>query len=504
MKKIISLVCSILLVISMLSFVSCKNNQAEEKGAESFVSLDINPEIELTVDSDNVVLSVYGANEDAQVLLYGESGIVGVPLDKAIEKITDLAVELGFLSEDNKVVSTSVSSANQDKIAELENLISTKVTATASNLGLTVSVGDEGAFSLLRKLEKFKAENPNNQLIQSLSVEKFKLALSASETGEVSLDVAVTLGDKELIEMVSNVYTQTKTYVNDAYNKVKAEAFLVYDRLVNSVLDNVYAGYYLENFLKHPTTFWYGQAYQVYKTVSRGFGDLANLMFYVEKVSSYPIDESLVAEVLTALQLDASQIDKLKNSDGEITLDSIESYVDVMIKNAGESVDLTQLKVQISTVLDKIDTDVLADVKNELAKYQPQIETVVELVGTVVNSIKTATNTIPDSFKKELDAFITDVQTIVESVSQDLLNGDFSSQKLDGYAKTMGKKADEMLAKIKADLSEDELKTIETRMADLEKTLSDAKKSMEDAITLAEQEISNRLAELKNGRKQSA
>ena len=122
----------------------------------------------------------------------------------------------------------------------------------------------------------------------------------------------------------------------------------------------------------------------------------------------------------------------------------------------------------------------------------------------MVNSIKTATNTIPDSFKKELDAFITDVQTIVESVSQDLLNGDFSSQTLDGYAKTMGKKADEMLAKIKADLSEDELKTIETRMADLEKTLSDAKKSMEDAITSAEQEISNRLAELKNGRKQSA
>lgn len=85
--------------------------QVEE--ACSFVSLDINPEISLTIDENELVVSVYGENEDGQVLLYEESAnIVGKDIESAIDKIVSLAIEYGYLDEENKVVGTTVSSAD--------------------------------------------------------------------------------------------------------------------------------------------------------------------------------------------------------------------------------------------------------------------------------------------------------------------------------------------------------------------------------------------------------
>ena len=107
MFKKFKLLTSIILAFAMmLSAVACQpaSDESEKKtgSATSFVSLDVNPEIELTLDENDVVLSVHGANEDARVLLLGEVDLKGKTLDEAVVIITELAVELGYLSEDNK------------------------------------------------------------------------------------------------------------------------------------------------------------------------------------------------------------------------------------------------------------------------------------------------------------------------------------------------------------------------------------------------------------------
>lgn len=110
-SKTLGVLCA---AVFAFSAVGC--GEGDEGKAATFVSLDVNPSVELTVDGKNKVVSVYGENEDGKVLLYDNgnivSGIVGEDVEKAVAKITDLAVEYGFLSEDNKVVNTSVSGKN--------------------------------------------------------------------------------------------------------------------------------------------------------------------------------------------------------------------------------------------------------------------------------------------------------------------------------------------------------------------------------------------------------
>lgn len=505
MFKKFKLLTSIILAFAMmLSAIACQpaSDESEKKtgSATSFVSLDVNPEIELTLDENDVVLSVHGANEDARVLLLGEVDLKGKTLDEAVEIITELAVELGYLSEDNKVVATNASSADGERVKALIQSVNAKIEATSQKLGLTVKTDSEGVFSLVRKYEQFKQENPNNQLIQSLSIEKFNLAMTASETGEVSLEVAVTLDDKELIEMISSVHKEIEIFATDAYNKVKAQAFLIYDRAVSTVLDNVYSNYYLKNITSHITTAWYGHAYQAYKSMARGFGDLSKLMVYVEKSASYPIDEALVQEAFGAVGIEDFDVEKLKDSDGNITLNSIEGYLDVFFKNVEESDDVQALKTQVIEIISGIEEGVLTDVKAEIKKLEPQINTIVTSVETALAAIKGAT-AMYQSMLVGFDDFVTSVEGILVSIATDVANGEISSAKLGKYSEEAEKKSAEMLTKIEADLSEEELKELNAEIAELEKTLSDARQSMEDAISAAEQDIKDRLAELKEERK---
>ena len=114
MKKKILAVSALLCAGAMtLSLAACNSDNTEAEAA-SFVSLDINPSIELTLDKNNKVLSVYGGNEDGQVLLYKEEDFIGVDVETAVEKITSLAVKYGYLDENNKVVETSVTSAKAE------------------------------------------------------------------------------------------------------------------------------------------------------------------------------------------------------------------------------------------------------------------------------------------------------------------------------------------------------------------------------------------------------
>lgn len=195
MKKLFTL---ILISLFTLGLVSCALIPEKEEG-KSYVSLGINPSIELIVDANEEVLEVYATNDDAKVLLYEEVNLVGMDLEEALKVITNLSIEYGFLEEDNKVIDFSISSTLNDTYqADLKATIEATMTEEASSKGLNISLTTEGAFTLLRELEQLKAENPDNSLIQNLTVEKFKLISSAQSSDDsLTLEVAVTLNEEE-------------------------------------------------------------------------------------------------------------------------------------------------------------------------------------------------------------------------------------------------------------------------------------------------------------------
>lgn len=480
--------------VMTFSLAACNSGNKETEAA-AFVSLDINPSIELTLDKNDKVISVYGANEDGQVLLYKEDGIIGVDVETAVEKITSLAVEYGYLDEGNKVVETSVTSAKGSTEALLEK-VNAKVTATADSLNLSVTCDGAEAYSLLRKLDNIKAQYTDNAAIQALTPEKAKLVISASETGDISLEAAAELDTSKLIEFVSNAHKEAKEYATAAYNKAKAAADGAYDKAVSAAVDGIYTTYYT---LRHPLNAYYGFAYQGYKTTATAMRVLSDTLFYAERVGEQPLNEQQIAAISTALGL-GENVDALKNSDGEITLKSVEAYADKQFKNSQIAEQLEEAKQKLTAALNGAENEIRAKIDGASKKYENEINAIKESLVAVTDGIKNLENLVPATVKEQISVMIKDFGDIAKQVESVVSDGKITADEVREIADSLTLKSEDMLKKIESDLTADELKEVKDLQQKAINALTDAKAKFDQAVTKAETEARQKLEDLKNAR----
>lgn len=494
-KRILSIALSAVLTLGAAStLIACGGEKSDR---QSYVSLDINPAIELIVDKNDKVISVRGENEDGQVLLYEETGIQGEKIDKAIEKITDLAIKYGYLDENNKVVDTLVTSSDDKYADKLQSKISATITATADNLGLTVTTDTEGAYSLLRKMDEVKKQFPNNDAIQNMSVQKFKLALSVSETEGKSIEATIQLDDKELIEKLKSATSEIEAFATDAYNQAKEQALAIYDEAVEAATYEVYTAFCLKNISKHPTICYCGGVYQAYATAAKGINAVIKAAELAASVANYPLTEEQINTVVTALGLENS--DPLKNSEGKVTVQSIEAYADKVFKNTPAGEQLEQTKKDLTDALEQAES-VIKQKVNELSEtYKSQIEEALEAAETVVTTLKSTpmVGTLIGTALDDMQDIIGDIKTIITGDAPAI---DVLKEK----ANRLEEKANEYLKKIEEDLSAEELEEIESDKAKILETLAAKKQVMENAISKAEAEAKQRLESLKQERMDNA
>ncbi len=481
-----------------LSLAACGGGEPE---AASYVSLDINPSIELTLDKDDKVLSVYGANEDAQVLLYQESGIIGADVETAVEKITSLAVELGYLDESNTVVETSVTSSKSDILSEkLLEKVNAKVTATAGDLNLSVTCDGAQAYSLLRKLEQIKEKYPDSAAVQTLTPEKLKLVLSVTEDGSISVEAAAELDTSELIKKVSEAHEDIEEYATVAYKQVKATASSAYDIAVGDVCDVLYTTYYTAHY---PLKAYYGFSYHGYKYSARSLYAISDALVYAEKMGEYPLDQTQVAAVSQALGL-GENIDALKNSDGDITVNSIYAYADKTFKNSETAAQIEQIKTELSAALDTIESELQAAVDEFSQRYETQINTIKGYLTTAASSIETMLGGVlelfPESVKSPVQTMVNDCKEFATQVADIVKDGKITADEVRALAVKLEEKAKATLTKIESDLSEEELEEVKQLQQAAVNGLTAAKQEFEDALSEAETQAKAKLAELKAAR----
>lgn len=444
--------CTMAAVIG-LSAVGC--GAPGEAQAQSYVSLDINPAIELTLDANNKVISAYGANEDGQVLLYGEVSVVGLNVEAAVEKITDLAVEYGFIDEDNKVVGTSVSSKTDALATDLLSKINAKVTATADKAGITVTTDANGAWSLIRKFNAFKNEHPD---AANLTIAEFKLAVAASETGEISLEAAVKLDEAALIKKINDAHKGVKEYATKAYEKAKADAEAAYDKAVTALTDGVYNLVVTSD----DDGVILGANYNALNLAAVALDSAADAITFAQDIRLNQTDLTIPATGI-AIALGVS-IDELKNSDGKVTLESIYDYIDLLYKNG----DITDAKLE-------------------------SIET---MIKTAENTVQTVIDGTVNAVKAGISAsveLIADGKTIPGVDTTDGLTVE-EIRTLADYAEVAAKA---YLKRLEAALDADELKAINQLKSAIENQMQTAKATMESAIAQAKTTAENRLADLK-------
>lgn len=473
-KKIITILTLCLSLIMVLPLFACGPAQEGPSKAETFVSLDINPAIELTLDDKNNVVSIRGTNEDGQVLLYGQTNLTGKNVEEVVDKITDLAIELGYITEDNKVVSTSVSAKTEEKAQAVLNKVNAKITASAGEADISISIDGEGAYSLLRKYEQYKEEHPDDPIVQNLTADQFKLALSASETGEISLDVAVTLNNEKLIEIISEKHTALENYATEAFNKAKAQANKQYETAKGILLDSVYVKYSLID----------GTVYNAYKNTARLLNGVADVLVYTQKIGEYEVSPAQAQEVLVVLGLEQDQIDLIENSDGKVTLESIYDYVDVLLKNADEQT-ANEIKGQLDQTLLAIEVDVKGKIEQAAQAFVDEIE----------NSL----SAIDLSSMPAINQSIATYKELVDDLKEALEDG-ITPYELREIADKMNKKADLLAKDIEANLTEEKLEQLNQDKAQLENGLDSAYQAYEQAVNQSMAQAKARLEELRQER----
>ena len=489
MKKLKTLLSVLCALVIGASFTACASGEAS---AQSVVTLDINPSIELIVDSEGVVINAYGTDEDGKILLFEEDGIEGEKVEQVVEKITDLAVELGYLNENNKVINTSVNSKDDTVAEELFNKIKTKITDKGNALGFSLTVDKETAFSMMRDYQAFIAEHPE---FANITLDQFKLAVSASKTGEITVEAALELDKEELIKLIADARKEIKDYATKEFEEEKVEKLEEYQEKLDKALEDVYKDYFgaVNNIATNPQAMWYGHAYHAYKSFVRGLNALADVVEEIEEADEYALNETQVTAVMTALGItDKSLIE----DDGKVTIESIEEYVDIIFKNSSE--DLTEVKTALNNALNGIENDLAVIIKNSAAEYSDEIQL---LVTNVSNAIDLIEASVPELVKSVFEEWFTEFKAVKDSILNIISDGEITSEELRECATQVEEKANKLYEKMMAVLPEDKKAKIEELKKGAEENLASEKEQVEREINQKIDEVKLELQRLKNGRK---
>lgn len=119
---ILGLLVVIVSIIGVMFYFKWSNNSV------SFVTLSINPEIELALDNKDIVIDVIALNEDADILT-SDLDLKGLTIEEANKKIIDSSMETGYLDEysDENTIVVTVVNDSETKRQVLEKKVMTKL-----------------------------------------------------------------------------------------------------------------------------------------------------------------------------------------------------------------------------------------------------------------------------------------------------------------------------------------------------------------------------------------
>lgn len=133
----------------------------------SYVSVDINPSLELYVNRFDKVIGVHAFNEEAVQIIEASNGMKNKNVDAALEQILNKAEEAGYLDKDGENnVMIVVSSKNAKEEAALIDKMGKTSSAVLSNISSNYEV----------ILEKTKVESYKKAKEQNISPGKVMLA----------------------------------------------------------------------------------------------------------------------------------------------------------------------------------------------------------------------------------------------------------------------------------------------------------------------------------------
>lgn len=466
MKKAVAILVILIMAIGAVAcFVGCapsrEREQVKDPVPTSYVSVDINPSLRLVLDENRKVTSYSCENDDALVLTYGEN-IVGSDIEQASKKLVDLAVKMGYLTNDNCAVTVSVSSESADAEREILDKIGDAVSEVNEASDVDIKYDTKGSFILNCQLANLKEKNGGNEYYRNLTVGKLRLIDSAMAVDfSLKMDDAVKMSTGELLVIVDNAYGKLQNFSTKSFEKAKLAAEQVYQAAVASAQENAYLAKYAE----YKGIIEGGLSVIEYK----GLSIVAKSVELIVKGVTLAQDltnKVLANEDVLAIAADLGvKVDALKDEEGNVTVDSVGAYVDKIAENNADK--LTEdMRNKLVLAVDKLEES------KENLQDKPLSQEVVSNLKTLLESIE-----------------IKDIEWI-----------DFTLQDLKDIAVKLRDDADAVRAKMDASLTEEQKQSIvEARQNAVDK-LDGARADYNKAIAKAEQDARAFLQKTKQAR----
>jgi len=171
---------------------------------DATISLDINPSLELTINSQDQVIDIAGFNDDGTELVLTLDDYKWQPLEDVLEMITQYCIDQGLITaDDNLVYSTIDCSATQRK-AQIQEKIQSTIRTYAGTKSITLPEGYINFGQYVRT---------NTRLAKALKMSTGKYTYLVTKYGEITHGEYTTL-DSFLNAMKNQSMMQIMTYVN--------------------------------------------------------------------------------------------------------------------------------------------------------------------------------------------------------------------------------------------------------------------------------------------------
>ncbi len=369
-KIIAGTVAACLVVAIVIAAVVIINNNKGPEATTSYVSIDINPSVELVLDKDNKVVSYRAANDDAQVLFVGAEkegkAIVGADVSTATQNLVSIAIECGYLSEENNAVNVTATTSVDAKLGEIvENAVKTAAGT------LQVAVGEGVDIVLTHELEVLKEQKKDSDLYdkyyKDLSLGKFKLMKSArAGDRSITMDEAVKMTEDQLIAVVKESHEYYKNKLSAAAELAVLAAEYAYEGVLATIDDGAY-------YLIATNRGIIGGAVAVNQVNKYMFCRLAyrTLDYAGKLISAYNENPLFTDEDITRLtgvtqeEIDAFKADMAEYE--ELTRDNIQKYIK---KLSAEAAKLSEETAEYDEIQIKIDVALqINDELNNKAEY---------------------------------------------------------------------------------------------------------------------------------------
>lgn len=378
MKK--NLFVLLIMFVLVISLTACGKKEETAR-----VTLDINPSYELIIDEEKTVIAVTGLNEDASIVLYGES-LVGKSLEEVTETIINLTVEYGYQDETVKISISEEYSKAKKVYNEMKNTIEEAL--SEKNLTATIeSVESYTKEQLAAYVEKYSTytveelkEKTETELLNILSegrnATKEFIDVTMQELYYESLKYQEVLEEKETI--LKEVEAKTDSIILQTYKS----ALELYQGAIEKVID-----------LKYDTLLAPDSVYQeTLKKAIEGKVAINKQKEYIESLPEGTIKEEATNSLnalITAYESSLNTLETMKEAavaEFDKVIDLMKTYEQSLIQ--AEETIVSLLNISIEDVIKDVEVKANEYYQSFVDEYSDDIEEYKEFINSKKEELK--------------------------------------------------------------------------------------------------------------------